>query len=301
MRASQARGRRIRQGAGRQSAVPHLQRVRPRPQRIPARDPAVLGAAWHDGRRRRQRVAPRDARPHQALRRPGRRGRASAHRPRRARSAASSDPTARARRPRSTCSPASTAPTPARSVCAASASTSCGPHQITARGVARTFQIAEALREHDRAGERPACRPWPSATAGPAGPIGRDPRRARDGCSPSSRSTVTATRSAKELSGGQSMLLQIARGLMVHPIHLFLMDEPFAGVHPTIKDTIMETILRMNRDGGRDLPHRLPRDGDLAPAVPARVGDARGQAHRRGIVRRSRQPRRWCSRPTWDG
>ena len=55
---------------------------------------------------------------------------------------------------------------------------------------------------------------------------------------------------AKELSGGQSMLLQIARGLMVHPIHLFLMDEPFAGVHPTIKDTIMETILRMNREEG---------------------------------------------------
>ena len=46
------------------------------------------------------------------------------------------------------------------------------------------------------------------------------------------------------------MLLQIARGLMVHPIHLFLMDEPFAGVHPTIKDTIMETIHRMNREEG---------------------------------------------------
>jgi len=51
---------------------------------------------------------------------------------------------------------------------------------------------------------------------------------------------------ARELSGGQGMLLQIARGLMVRPARLFLMDEPFAGVHPTIKDTIMETILRMN-------------------------------------------------------
>jgi branched-chain amino acid transport system ATP-binding protein len=55
---------------------------------------------------------------------------------------------------------------------------------------------------------------------------------------------------AKELSGGQSMLIQIARGLMVHPLHLFLMDEPFAGVHPTIKDTIMEAILLMNRQEG---------------------------------------------------
>ena len=52
---------------------------------------------------------------------------------------------------------------------------------------------------------------------------------------------------AKELSGGQGMLLQIARGLMVHPSHLFLLDEPFAGVHPTVKDTIMAAILRMNQ------------------------------------------------------
>jgi len=28
------------------------------------------------------------------------------------------------------------------------------------------------------------------------------------------------------------------------------MDEPFAGVHPTIKDTIMETILQTNREEG---------------------------------------------------
>jgi branched-chain amino acid transport system ATP-binding protein len=55
---------------------------------------------------------------------------------------------------------------------------------------------------------------------------------------------------AKELSGGQAMLLQIARGLMLQPIRLFLMDEPFAGVHPTIKDTIMETILEANRREG---------------------------------------------------
>ena len=46
------------------------------------------------------------------------------------------------------------------------------------------------------------------------------------------------------------MLLQIARGLMVHPSHLFLLDEPFAGVHPTVKDTIMAAILRMNREEG---------------------------------------------------
>ena len=55
---------------------------------------------------------------------------------------------------------------------------------------------------------------------------------------------------ARELSGGQSMLVQIARALMVQPLHLVLMDEPFAGVHPTIRDIIMEAIIRMNRDAG---------------------------------------------------
>ena len=122
------------------------------------------------------------------------------------------------------------------------------PHQIAARGVARTFQIPKlwgnmtvlenvlvpALAELDRGAGRPPAE------------IRERARRLL--------ALVTLDRlreaPAKELSGGQGMLLQIARGLMVHPIHLFLMDEPFAGVHPTIKDTIMETILRMNQTEG---------------------------------------------------
>ena len=44
------------------------------------------------------------------------------------------------------------------------------------------------------------------------------------------------------------MLVQIARALMVQPLHVILMDEPFAGVHPTIRDIIMEAILSMNRE-----------------------------------------------------
>jgi len=55
---------------------------------------------------------------------------------------------------------------------------------------------------------------------------------------------------AKELSGGQSMLVQIARAFMVHPLQLVLMDEPFAGVHPTIRDIILESILKINREEG---------------------------------------------------
>jgi len=120
------------------------------------------------------------------------------------------------------------------------------PHEITARGVARTFQtpklfgnmtvlenvLLPALAALDRGG--PRAKPEIDARA----------QRLLE------LVTLDAQRHAlaKELSGGQSMLLQIARGLMVRPIHLFLMDEPFAGVHPTIKDTVMETILRVNRE-----------------------------------------------------
>jgi branched-chain amino acid transport system ATP-binding protein len=53
---------------------------------------------------------------------------------------------------------------------------------------------------------------------------------------------------AKTLSGGQSMLLQIARGFMVRPLFLYLMDEPFAGVNPQIKSVIMEAIQRINQE-----------------------------------------------------
>jgi branched-chain amino acid transport system ATP-binding protein len=55
---------------------------------------------------------------------------------------------------------------------------------------------------------------------------------------------------ARSLSGGQGMLLQIVRGFMRHPLSLYLLDEPFAGVHVTIKDVMIETILRMNREEG---------------------------------------------------
>ena len=55
---------------------------------------------------------------------------------------------------------------------------------------------------------------------------------------------------ARELSGGQAMLAQLARAFMVHPLHLLLLDEPFAGLHPTIRAIIIEAVLRMNHEEG---------------------------------------------------
>jgi ABC-type branched-subunit amino acid transport system ATPase component len=48
-------------------------------------------------------------------------------------------------------------------------------------------------------------------------------------------------RVAAELSGGQQKLVEFARA-MVHAPKVVLMDEPFAGVHPHVKDVLHEQI-----------------------------------------------------------
>ncbi len=53
---------------------------------------------------------------------------------------------------------------------------------------------------------------------------------------------------AKVLSGGQQALLQIARGFMVDDITFYLLDEPFAGVNPIIKESINRLILKENKE-----------------------------------------------------
>lgn len=50
-----------------------------------------------------------------------------------------------------------------------------------------------------------------------------------------------ANHTASELSGGQQRLLEFARALVTRP-RLILMDEPFAGVHPSIKSVLIRCI-----------------------------------------------------------
>jgi branched-chain amino acid transport system ATP-binding protein len=53
---------------------------------------------------------------------------------------------------------------------------------------------------------------------------------------------------ASELSGGQQKLLEFVRALMTDP-HVVLMDEPFAGVHPSVKELMRQRIRQRNADG----------------------------------------------------
>jgi len=53
---------------------------------------------------------------------------------------------------------------------------------------------------------------------------------------------------AGALSGGQRKLLELARAMMSHP-KLILLDEPAAGVNPTLINQISDHVLRWNEEG----------------------------------------------------
>lgn len=53
---------------------------------------------------------------------------------------------------------------------------------------------------------------------------------------------------ARSLSGGQQKLLELGRLLMLDP-QLIILDEPFAGVHPRLRETIWEFITSVHQRG----------------------------------------------------
>jgi branched-chain amino acid transport system ATP-binding protein len=53
---------------------------------------------------------------------------------------------------------------------------------------------------------------------------------------------------AENLSGGQQKLLELGRVLMLDP-ELIILDEPFAGVHPELRDKIHSYIKQLHSDG----------------------------------------------------
>lgn len=68
-----------------------------------------------------------------------------------------------------------------------------------------------------------------------------------------------------ELSGGQRKLTELARSLMASP-KMLLLDEPFAGVSPVMRDRLTQQLLALRNDTGVTLlmvEHRL----DLVEAV----------------------------------
>jgi len=73
---------------------------------------------------------------------------------------------------------------------------------------------------------------------------------------------------ASELSGGQQKLLEFARALMTDP-QLVMMDEPFGGMHPQIKGTLIQRIREMRERGIAFMivSHEIPNLMELSQQV----------------------------------
>ncbi len=130
------------------------------------------------------------------------------------------------------------------------------PHQIYRTGIARTFQIPRPfgalsvlenlmLAPLGQSGEK-----WWNTLVRP-GRVRQEERANRDKAVKVLdflNLTRLADEPARNLSGGQLKLLELGRTLMSDPT-LILLDEPGAGVNPTLLGHIIERIVELNRRG----------------------------------------------------
>jgi branched-chain amino acid transport system ATP-binding protein len=131
-----------------------------------------------------------------------------------------------------------------------------GPHRRIGKGLARTFQIprpfaALSLVENVMLGRQGQSgeRIWPNWLAPRR--VAREERETHDRAM-QLLAFVTlaplANQPARVLSGGQRKLLELARALMAEP-QIILLDEPAAGVNPSLLEVIIERIAELNAGG----------------------------------------------------
>ena len=129
-------------------------------------------------------------------------------------------------------------------------------HRRIGLGLARTFQIPRPfatmslvenvmLGRKDQIGERM----WPNwFRHGAVGAQERETYERAMALLDFMALTRLARDPARTLSGGQRKLLELARVLMAEP-SIILLDEPAAGVNPSLLETIIERILAIHRQG----------------------------------------------------
>ncbi len=117
------------------------------------------------------------------------------------------------------------------------------PNQVARRGIGRTFQVTRAFRRMTVM----------ENLLVPA--MALHPERGRRAWEERGREvldflTMDHLRDdyARSLSGGQQKLLELGQVMMTDP-DLILLDEPFAGVHPKLMETIFDYITTLHEQG----------------------------------------------------
>jgi len=129
-------------------------------------------------------------------------------------------------------------------------------HRMTARGLVRTFQIARGFPRLSvlenlvlYGARQPGETLW-RAVARPPSVARRERELRHRAFDVAERLNLTPLLDmpASDLSGGQKKLLELGRALMTEP-RLIMLDEPIAGVNPTLAARLAEH-LRALRDAG---------------------------------------------------
>jgi branched-chain amino acid transport system ATP-binding protein len=117
------------------------------------------------------------------------------------------------------------------------------PYEIARRGIGRTFQVTRAFRRMTVVENLlvPALALHPTARK-------RDFHKRAMEVLEFLTMDHLANEYARSLSGGQQKLLEMGRLLMLDP-DLIILDEPFAGVHPKLMETIYEYITTVHEQG----------------------------------------------------
>ena len=130
------------------------------------------------------------------------------------------------------------------------------PDRITRRGLVRTFQVARGfprlsvLENLLLYGDRQPGERLAGVLLRPAAVRRREAELSERAFAIARRLTLTRVLNdaAADLSGGQKKLLEIGRALMANP-RLVLLDEPVAGVNPTLAREIAEHLRTLAADG----------------------------------------------------
>jgi branched-chain amino acid transport system ATP-binding protein len=117
------------------------------------------------------------------------------------------------------------------------------PNEVTKRGIGRTFQVTRAFRRMTVMENMLVPALAVSADAN----RNEEKERAREVLNFLAMDHLRNDY-ARSLSGGQQKLLELAQLLMTDP-DILLLDEPFAGVHPKLMETIFEYIHTVHEQG----------------------------------------------------